>query len=226
MRGRKVDLFLGGPLGLWVLDNVDPQTVGRVFTHDDAIAQKARAMPDTGYKGARVGLSVHYPELIDQDGIDKYEHIYNIHPGLLPWGRCYYPVFWALWADEPAGCTLHKIDAGIDTGPIVAQCVVPKYDWDTGGTLHQRVSDAEKGLFLEYWPCIAGGVPPMALPQGDGGSFHLRKEFTDLKLYGGDQVGTITQLLKLVRCLSHPDYSGLIVHAGGKEYEVSARLVQ
>jgi len=66
----------------------------------------------------------------------------------------------------------------------------------------------------------------MALPQGDGGSFHLRKEFTDLKLYGGDQVGTITQLLKLVRCLSHPDYSGLIVHAGGKEYEVSARLVQ
>ena len=231
MRGRKVDLFLGGPLGLWVLDNVDPRDVYRVITFDNAIFDKAKALNIEVTAGIyntekpAVGLSVHYPRLLRQCTIDGYKHIYNIHPGLLPWGRCYYPVFWALWADEPAGCTLHEIDAGIDTGPIVDQRNVPKYNWDTGGTLHQRVSDAEKGMFLEYWPRIAAGDMPPAMPQEGAGSFHLRDEFTDLKLYGGDQVGTITQLLKMVRCLSHPDYSGLIVHAGGKQYEVSARPV-
>jgi len=120
---------------------------------------------------------------------------------------------------------LHEIDAGIDTGPVVERCWVPKYDWDTGGTLHQRVSDAEKGLFLKYWPIIAGGVPLMALPQGGDGSFHLKQEFFDLKLYGAQGL-TAPEMLKLIRCLSHPDYTGLIVHAGHKEYEVSARLVQ
>ena len=230
----KVDLFLGGPLGLWVLDNVDQRTIGRVYTKDEDIFRLALTrgiavgdfINDTHGVMAPVGLSVHWPEILPAEFIDKYEHIYNIHPGYLPWGRCYYPVFWALWADEPAGCTLHEIDAGIDTGPIVERCYVPKYDWDTGGTLHQRVSDAEKGLFLKYWTVLAAGVQPMALPQLSGGSFHLRDEFYDLKLYGGDQVGTITQLLKLVRCLSHPNYSGLIVHAGGKEYEVSMRPAQ
>ena len=228
---RKVDLFLGGALGLWVLDNVDPQTVGRVHTEDDAIKRKAvgagmfpAECPVYG-NSATEGLSVHYPRLLKPHEINNYRRIYNIHPGYLPWGRCYYPVFWALWADEPAGCTLHEIDAGIDTGPVVERCWVPKYDWDTGGTLHQRVSDAEKGLFLKYWPIIAGGVPLMALPQGGDGSFHLKQEFFDLKLYGAQGL-TAPEMLKLIRCLSHPDYTGLIVHAGHKEYEVSARLVQ
>jgi len=222
----KVDLFLGGPLGLWVLDNVDPQTVRCVFSEDDAIANKARGIGITGISGpAPVGLSVHYPHILEHSSISRYEHIYNIHPGLLPWGRCYYPVFWALWADEPAGCTLHEIDAGIDTGPIVAQCVVPKYDWDTGGSLHQRVSESEKGLFLEYWPRIMAGDMPEAVPQVGKGSFHLKQEFFDLRLYGAQGL-TAPEMLKLIRCLSHPDYTGLIVHAGHKEYEVSARLVQ
>jgi len=104
---RKVDLFLGGPLGLWVLDNVDPNTINQIVTEDDAIFDRAYELRLSGIYThdavAPIGLSVHYPRLLDADTIAKYEHIYNIHPGLLPWGRCYYPVFWALWANEPAG---------------------------------------------------------------------------------------------------------------------------
>jgi len=232
MKGRKVDLFLGGPLGLWVLDNVDPGTVCRVITFDDSVFDKANALHIETTASAwdvkmptDVGLSVHFPRLLSEHTIAKYKHIYNIHPGLLPWGRCYYPVFWSLWADEPAGCTLHEIDEGIDTGPIVAQRKVSKYAWDTGGTLHQRVSDAEKGLFLEYWPCIIAGDMPPATPQPAGGSFHFKQEFFDVKRCSKHDA-TGEGLIKLVRCLSHPSYSGMLVNIGGKQYEISVRPVE
>jgi len=230
----KVDLFLGGPLGLWVLDNVGPEDIGRVYTKDGDIFRHALRLDaavgdfinDTHGVMAPVGLSVHWPEILPTKFISKYDRIYNIHPGLLPWGRCYYPVFWALWADEPAGCTLHEIDAEIDTGPIVAQRAVPKYAWDTGGTLHQRVSDAEKGLFLEYWPRIVSGDLPEAVPQVGEGSFHLKREFFDLKHGASCSNGSTSDIYRLIRCLSHPDYSGMRICYGGKRYEISARPVQ
>ena len=122
-----VDLFLGGPLGLWALDQVDAREIGNVYTRDFATFERARALNvpvymdlDVADLGMRaIGLSFHYPRIFKSDVLDRYEYIYNIHPGLLPWGRCYYPVFWALWAGEPAGCTLHEIDEGIDSGAIM-----------------------------------------------------------------------------------------------------------
>ncbi len=238
MRERRVDLFLGGKLGLWVLDNVDPRTIGMVYTFDDAIWAKAHAgnfrpCKDANddrkkyrEKSAVIGLSVHYPALLKPYVLNGYMRIYNIHPGYLPWGRCYYPVFWALWKDEPAGCTLHEIDEGIDTGPLVAQRKVSKYDWDSGGSLHKRVSDAEKGLFLEYWPRIVSGEVYPGVPQEGQGSFHLQAKFLEMKANGRYLVDDEHELLRLIRCLSHPDYSGMLCNVAGRQYEVSARLVQ
>ena len=48
--------------------------------------------------------------------------ILNVHPSLLPAGRGPEPVFWTLRRGEPVtGVTIHRMDAGFDTGPIVAQ---------------------------------------------------------------------------------------------------------
>jgi methionyl-tRNA formyltransferase len=52
--------------------------------------------------------------------------ILNIHPSLLPVGRGPEPVFWTLRRGEPVtGVTVHRMDAGFDTGPIVAQAQMP-----------------------------------------------------------------------------------------------------
>lgn len=223
----KVDLFLGGQLGIWVLDQVDPSTIGAVFTSDIAIVTRAEKLglnPNYPNPDKTIGFSMHYPAILAPEVVRSYEVIYNIHPGLLPYGRCYYPVFWALWNNEPAGCTLHVIDEGIDTGPIVAQREVPKYDWDTGGTLHERVSEAEKGLFLETWPYIVNNKKLWSLyPQPGGGSFHLKRDFFELKRRAkcNDMPGL--EILRLVRCLSHKQYTGLEVMMGGRRYEISAR---
>lgn len=218
----RVDLYTNGPLGMWALDQVDADQIGRVVTPSAEIARMAENRGLGGRDGVSRALSFHYPTLLKSKELAAYEVVYNIHPALLPWGKCYYPVFWALWAGEPAGCTLHVVNAGIDDGPIVEQRRVPQYQWDTGGSLHARVSEAEKGLFLEYWPRIVAGEELPATPQPEGGSFHYRREFMELKQADVEAL-SCAELLRLIQALSHPTYSGLLVTLGGRQYEISAR---
>ena len=78
------------------------------------------------------------------------QRIINIHPSLLPqfpgleaWAQ-------ALTAGVPeAGCTVHWVDAGMDTGPIIAQRSVPVLPGDTAETLHARIQEQEHKLYPE-----------------------------------------------------------------------------
>jgi len=47
------------------------------------------------------------------------------------------------------GCTVHIADAGVDTGPILAQAAVEVLDGDTEETLHERIKVQERQLLIE-----------------------------------------------------------------------------
>ena len=47
--------------------------------------------------------------------------IINLHQSYLPWNKGAHPNFWSFWDNTPSGVTIHKIDSGIDTGPIAFQ---------------------------------------------------------------------------------------------------------
>jgi phosphoribosylglycinamide formyltransferase-1 len=76
--------------------------------------------------------------------------IINVHPSLLPkfpgvdaWKQ-------ALDAGEKiTGCTVHYVDAGIDSGEIIAQRKVPVLAGDTAESLHARIQIAERALYPE-----------------------------------------------------------------------------
>jgi len=76
--------------------------------------------------------------------------IINLHPSLLPkfpgveaWKQ-------ALDAGEKVtGCTVHYVDAGIDSGEIIAQRKVPVLPGDTAESLHARIQIAERALYPE-----------------------------------------------------------------------------
>ena len=76
------------------------------------------------------------------------ERVVNIHPALLP----SFPGLeaWKQALDygvKVTGCTVHFVDQGIDTGPILAQQTVPVLDDDTPATLHERIQQAERVLY-------------------------------------------------------------------------------
>ena len=82
--------------------------------------------------------------------------IINIHPSLLPafpgleaWRQ-------ALAAGVPeTGCTVHYVDAGMDTGEVIAQSRVPVLPGDTAETLHARIQVAEHALY----PAVLAALP-------------------------------------------------------------------
>ena len=78
------------------------------------------------------------------------QRILNIHPSLLPafpglesWRQA------LEYGVKITGCTVHFVDAGIDTGPIVVQKAVAVDDADTPETLHARIQEAEREAYPE-----------------------------------------------------------------------------
>jgi phosphoribosylglycinamide formyltransferase-1 len=85
--------------------------------------------------------------------------IVNVHPALLP-------AFPGLDAPAQAiaarvclsGCTVHVVDAGVDTGPILAQAAVPLLPTDDAATLHARIQKAEHALLPAVVHAVARGT--------------------------------------------------------------------
>jgi phosphoribosylglycinamide formyltransferase-1 len=84
--------------------------------------------------------------------------IVNIHPSLLP---CFPGLeAWKQALDygvKVTGCSVHFVDAGVDSGPIIAQQTVPVLDNDTAETLHVRIQEAEHELYPRCVGAIARG---------------------------------------------------------------------
>lgn len=84
--------------------------------------------------------------------------ILNIHPSLLP-------AFPGLNVQQQAidygvkvsGCTVHFVDAGLDTGPIIAQAAVPVLDDDTAETLAARILVEEHRIYSEAIALVLSG---------------------------------------------------------------------
>lgn len=73
----------------------------------------------------------------------------NTHPALLPAFPGAHGVRDALaYGVRVTGCTVHLVDAGVDTGPIVAQAAVAVHDGDDEDTLHERIKTVERELLV------------------------------------------------------------------------------
>ena len=90
-----------------------------------------------------------YLRVVGPTILDHYDHrIINLHPAWLP----EYPGLHSIeraFNDHRSqtGVTVHYIDAGLDSGPIIAQCHIPILDTDTEESLESRVHDTEHQLY-------------------------------------------------------------------------------
>ncbi|MER6143605.1 phosphoribosylglycinamide formyltransferase [Streptomyces sparsogenes] len=74
----------------------------------------------------------------------------NTHPALLPSFPGAHGVRDALaYGVKVTGCTVHLVDDGVDTGPIIAQGVVEVRDEDDESALHERIKEVERSLLVE-----------------------------------------------------------------------------
>jgi phosphoribosylglycinamide formyltransferase 1 len=103
-------------------------------------------------------IASHKPDLVVSAGfmkilgaptLDAFP-VLNTHPALLPSFPGAHGVRDALsYGVRITGCTVMLADAGVDTGPIIAQASVPVLDGDDEETLHQRIKGVERSLLVE-----------------------------------------------------------------------------
>jgi methionyl-tRNA formyltransferase len=99
----------------------------------------------------------------------------NVHASLLPKYRGAAPIQWAIINGETeTGVTIMKIDAGLDSGPILTKRVVEIQPDDTAQTLHDKLAQAGSELLIETIPpYINGKITPQ--PQDDSQATYAPK---------------------------------------------------
>jgi methionyl-tRNA formyltransferase len=85
----------------------------------------------------------------------------NIHPSKVPEGRGMTPSFWYLYLGrDTAWSALHYLDAGVDSGDVIAFGSTPITQDDTGATVSRRLSEAAWEIFRDNLPAIEAGSAP------------------------------------------------------------------
>lgn len=108
----------------------------------------------------------HQPDLVVSAGFMKIlgaqflsrflGRVVNTHPALLPAFPGAHAVPDALaYGVRVTGCTVHLVDAGMDTGPILAQEAIPVLDGDDEASLHERIKVVERRLLVDVLAAMA-----------------------------------------------------------------------
>jgi len=96
-------------------------------------------------------VSAGFMKLVSQDFLARFAgRFINTHPSLLPAFPGMHGVRDALaYGVKVTGCTVFLVDAGTDTGPVIAQAAVDVREDDDVATLHERIKVAERALLVD-----------------------------------------------------------------------------
>lgn len=149
----------------------------------------------------------------------------NVHPAYLPYNRGRHPNVWSIVDQTPAGVTLHYMDAGVDTGDLIARQRVPIAPTDTGQTLYRRLEQACVDLFETAWPRVrARQVSRMKQDPGEG-SHHRARDLAQLDAIDLDRQYTARELINVLRARTFPPYAGAYFEQDGRRVYLRLRLL-
>ena len=222
---------LGWKIGQWLKNNTEDEIVGLVLhseskrkygaeilntfnLSDDVIFDGSKLREDETRQAisqlrADIALSIFFGYILKPNFIALFpEGVINLHPSYLPYNRGSYPNVWSIIEETPAGATLHYIDAGIDTGSIIAQKQVEVEPIDTGGTLYSKLEQASYDVFIESWAAIRKEKNPRIKQPLKEGTSHRIKDVQSIDPINLDATYTARQLLNILRARTFPPHRG------------------
>ena len=127
--------------------------------HADRAAFEDAMLAELERAGAEAVVLAGFMRILTERFVSAFPHrILNTHPALCP-------AFPGTAAPQQAldhgvkvtGCTVHLVDTGVDTGPIVAQAAVPVLEDDDAARLHARIQEQEHRLLPQVTRLLAEG---------------------------------------------------------------------
>ena len=128
-----------------------PTFIARVADHPSRAAWDRALAESVAAFDPELVVSAGFMKLVGPVFLDRFGgRFINTHPALLPAFAGMHGVRDALdYGVKVTGCTVFMVDAGTDTGPVIAQAAVPVSDDDDVATLHERVKVAERALLVD-----------------------------------------------------------------------------
>jgi len=128
----------------------------------------------------------------------------NLHPGLNPHNRGWFPQVFSILNGLPAGATLHEMVEEVDRGPVIAQQVVELRADDTSRTAYDRIQQAEIMLLEQWLPQVLMG--DYTTTETSAGNYNGIADFKALCPIDREETGTFGEFIDRLRALSHPPY--------------------
>lgn len=243
----RVALFASGPVGVGVADILaDSNADLRILVEDAgdrdcAVASRMKVVPpqmrvirwaadETSLAsqlveaGVELGVLAWWPRILGPTLLRSVPHGFvNLHPSLLPNGQGKDPNFWCIVEEQAFGVSLHQVDEGVDTGPILAQREIATSWEDTGQTLYERALAETTEMFAESLDALLGGL--VGVPQDPtAGSHHRRAELTPASRIDLDATYRARDLLNLIRARTFVGHPGAWFDDQGGRYEVRVSI--
>jgi methionyl-tRNA formyltransferase len=186
---------------------------------DPAMLQRIGAL------GADIAVSVMFGYILQPEFLAMFsDGCVNLHPAMLPYNRGAHPNVWSIVDGTPAGATLHYVDAGVDTGDIIAQQEVRIEPEDTGETLYWRLESASLELFKVTWPVLSARRAPRRAQPKNVGTAHRVSDVKSIDCIDLDRTYTGRYLVNVLRARTFPPYRGAYFLSEGKRIFMSLSL--
>lgn len=154
-------------------------------------------------------------------------NVINIHPGYLPYNRGTRSWYWAICENTPFGATIHRVDDGVDTGPILWRQQIDLDPTDTGESAHRKGREAAVVLLTRHLDDIAyENFPPARVQEGMNSTAHNVAQYNECEwlepgLYDGHA------LVDELRARTFDNaHSGRRIEIDGVNYRIHLRLVK
>jgi len=151
-------------------------------------------------------VSVEYDRIVRPERFATTK-LFNIHFSLLPKYRgCNTAIWPILHGEAEHGVTLHEIDAGIDTGPIIAQRQFAVEDGATSRDLYFRCLELGAALVIDWLPRLISGEY-RAVPQPEEGASLFRRRDLDFTTASEVDFSADTRtVMRQIRAFTFPEY--------------------
>jgi len=232
------DGFVGLKITKFLLENFCDDIVTVITTEENEISNlvESHRIPSHVFRSSsqlinsipekcEIGILAWWPKVIEKELINFPSlGFYNTHPSYLPYGKGKYPNFWALVEQTPFGVTIHKVDGGVDTGPIVARNEIA-YSWsDNGETLYTKAIETILELFKTTYSRIRKGDLSLIPNDPKSGTYHHSSELEPASKILLDQNYLARDLLNLLRARTFDGFPGCWFTEDNVKYEVKISI--
>lgn len=179
------------------------------FKHSDWI-QPIKVKDEVDFLIGKYNIifSLHCKQIFPSKLVNNVKCI-NVHPGLNPNNRGWFPQVFSILNSLPCGATIHEIDDHLDHGPIICQKEVKIEMWDTSLSAYNKILDIEMELLSANLVKILNSKYETKI-KGEG-NLNLKKDFDDLCEIDLDDKDTFRNHINKLRALTHGDYANAYI---------------